>query len=143
MNRTRSLWMLAVVAGASCVWWTGLRADDEAAVAPPSSPITELLARIEKLERRVETLEGSKQASREVDSVFVPAGGWLATPPSDAKPGLGHGTLIVPQRNERPAGGVFLPRHVEFTPDPPSPNQPTRVGKPVDKFGGVGFTRWF
>ena len=126
MNRTRSWWMLAVVAGASCVWWTGLRADDAAAVAPPSSQITDLLARIEKLERRVEALEGRQQASREVDSIFVPAGGWLATPPVETKPGLAHGTLIVPQRDERPAGGVFFPRHVQFTPEASPVNSPVR-----------------
>ena len=103
-----------------------MRADDAAAIAPPSSQITELLARIEKLERRVEALEGRQQASREVDAVFVPAGGWLATPPSEAKPGLAHGTLIVPQQAERPAGGVFFPRHVQFTPEASPENSPTR-----------------
>ncbi len=62
MYRTPSWWMMAVVAGATCVWWTGLRADDEAAVAPPSSQITDLLARTEKLERRVEALEAKSIA---------------------------------------------------------------------------------
>ena len=126
MNRVRSWWMLAVVAGASCVWWTGLRADDEATVAPPASQITDLLARIEKLERRVEALEGRQQASRDVDAVFVPAGGWLATPQGEAKPGLTHGTLVVPQKDERPSGGVFFPRHVQFTPETPSESSPSR-----------------
>ncbi len=140
MNRTRSWWMLAVVAGASCVWWTGLRADDEAAIALSSSPITELLARIEKLERRVETLEGSKQASREVDFIFVPAGGWLATPPSDAKPGLAHGTLIAPLREERPAGGTFFPRHVVITPETPNQKPETRSGQSVFR-SGVEYSR--
>ena len=103
-----------------------MRADDEAAVAPPASQTTDLLARIEKLERRVEALEGRQQASREVDSIFVPAGGWLATPPVETKPGLAHGTLIVPQRDERPAGGVFFPRHVQFTPEASPVNSPVR-----------------
>ncbi len=141
MNRTRSWWMLAAVAGASCVWWTGLRADDEAAVAPPSSQITDLLARIEKLERRVEALEGRQQASREVDSVFVPAGGWLATPPVETKSGLAHGTLVVPQQAERPAGGVFLPRHVVITPETPNEKPVKPNGQSVFRSGGVEFTR--
>lgn len=116
MNRTRSLWMLAVVAGASCVWWTGLRADDEAVFAPPSSQVAELLARIEKLERRVEALEGKQQASRQIDTLFVPTGGWLTTP-VDAKTPLPYGTLIVPPKDERPAGGVFLPHHIKLKPE--------------------------
>ena len=112
MNRTRSWWMLAVVAGASCVWWTGLRADDEAAIAPPSSQITELLARIEKLERRVEALEGRRQASREIDTVFEQTVGTLPAPWITEQPGLSHGALRLSPKDERPAGGVFLPRHV-------------------------------
>ena len=133
--------MLAVVAGASCVWWTGLRADDEAAVAPPSSQITDLLARIEKLERRVEALDGRQQASREVDSVFVPAGSWLASPQGEAKPGLAHGTLIVPQKDERPSGGVFFPRHVVITPETPNEKPVVRNGQSVFRSGGVEFNR--
>ena len=117
MVRSRSLWMLAVVAGASCVWWTGLRADDEAAVAPPASQITELLARIEKLERRVEALEGRPQAARQIDALFMPAGGWLTTPQVESKPGLSHGALIVPPKAEQPTGGSFLPRHIELKPE--------------------------
>lgn len=141
MNRTRSLWMLAVVAGASCVWWTGLKADDAAVVAPPSNQIAELLARIEKLERRVEALAGRQQASREVDSVFVPAGGWLAAPQVEAKPGLAHGTLIAPQQAERPAGGVFFPRHVVISPETPNEKPEMRNGQPVYRFGGVEIIR--
>lgn len=112
MNRIRSWWMLAVVAGASCVWWTALRADDEATAAPPPSQVAELLARVEKLERRVEALEGRQQASREIDILIAPAGGWLTAPQAETKPGLSHGVLILPPRDERPAGGVFLPRQL-------------------------------
>ncbi len=117
MNRARSLWILAVLAGASCVWWTGLRADDTAAVAPPSDQTAELLARIEKLERRVSEIEGKQQAARQIDTLFAPVGGWLAAPAGEAKPALPPGALIVPPKAERPTGGVFLPRHIVVTPE--------------------------
>ena len=117
MVRTRSLWMLAVVAGASCVWWTGLRADDKAAPTPPSSQTAELLARIEKLERRVETLEQSRQAVRQIDTQLVPAAGLLNGRPEDAKTPLSHGAIIVPPQAARPAGTVFLPRQIELKPE--------------------------
>ncbi len=117
MNRPRLFWMLAVVAGASCVWWTGLRADDATVTAPPSNQIAELLARIEKLERRVETLEDRRQAVRQIDTLFVPAGGWLPTPAVEPKPALSHGALILPPKVAPPAGGAFLPRHIESKPE--------------------------
>jgi outer membrane murein-binding lipoprotein Lpp len=117
MIRTRSLWMLAVVIGASCVWWTGLRADDDAAIASPSSQVAELLARIEKLERRVEALEGRPQASRQIDTLFEQTVGALPAPWIADKPALSHGALILPPKAERPPGGAFLPRHIKFTPE--------------------------
>jgi hypothetical protein len=118
MNRTRSLWMLAVVAGASCVWWTGLQADDNAATAPSSGQVAELLARIEKLERRVETLEQARLVVRKIDRQLVPAAGLLNGGAEDAKPALSHGAIVVPPKAEqRPAGTVFLPRHIELKPE--------------------------
>ena len=109
--------MLAIVAGVSSVWWTGLRAEDKAAPGPPSSQTAELLARIEKLERRVETLEQNRQAVRQIDTQFVPAAGWLNGRPEDAKTPLPHGALIVPPKATRPAGTVFLPRQLELKPE--------------------------
>lgn len=117
MNRTRSLWMLAAAIGASCVWWTGLRADEATEVSSPSSQIAELLARIEKLERRVEAFEGRQQASRQINSLFEQTVGALPAPWITEKPALSHGTVNLPPKAERPAGGAFLPRHIELKPE--------------------------
>ena len=95
MNRTRSLWVLAVLAGVSCVWWTGLRADDKVASAPPSDQTAVLLSRIEKLEQRVQTLEQKTQAIHQVAVAPVVADEWvspapLATPaPPPSQPHFG------------------------------------------------------
>ncbi len=95
MNRTRSLWILAVLAGASCVWWTGLRADDKTEATPPTDQTGELLARIEKLERRVQTLEQETQAIHQVAVAPIAVDEWvspapLATPaPPPSQPHFG------------------------------------------------------
>ena len=116
-NRSRSLFALACIVGISCVWMTLLRADEQSPTKGSDDRVAQLLARIERLERRVETLEGNRQAARQIDSILVPAGGWLAAPNAELKPGLPHGTLIIPPTSERSGGGVFLPHHIEFTPE--------------------------
>ena len=128
MNRTRSWWMLAVVAGASCVWWTGLRADDEAAVAPPANQITELLARIEKLERRVDTLE-AKPIATPVQQTYVVATAdeWVSsTPPA-------------PQTSRPQFGIVYSLKRI--VPETPAQKPEIRNGQPVYRFGGIEFNR--
>lgn len=128
MSRTRSLWMLAVVAGASCIWWTGLRADDEAAVAPPSSLIAELLARIEKLERRVETLEKKPIAAVvQQTHVVATADEWVSSAPPVSQP-------TQPQ-----FGIVYSLKRI--VPETPVQKPEMRDGKPVYRFGGVEFNR--
>lgn len=141
MNRTMSWCVLAVVAGASCVWWTGLRADEAAAVTSPANQVEELLARIEKLERRVQSLEVRQQALHEVDAVFEPAGGWLVAPPNESNPGTTSGSATAPRPSERPAGGVFLPRHIVTKPETPEEKPLTREGPSALPFGGVRITR--
>lgn len=116
-NRSRSFIGLACVVGISCAWMTLLRADDASSTKASDDRVAQLLARIEKLERRVESLEGNRQAAREIDSILVPAGGWLTVPNVDPKPRLTDGKLIVPPKTERSGGGVFLPHHIEFTPE--------------------------
>ena len=128
MNRTRSLWMLAVVAGASCIWWTGLRADDEAAAAPPSSQTAELLARIEKLERRVETLETkSIVAPVQQTHVVATADEWVSSAPPAA------------QTSQPQFGIVYSLKRI--VPETPVRKLEMRNGQPVFRSGGVEFTR--
>jgi hypothetical protein len=117
MNRSRSLIALACIVGVSCAWMTMLRADDANSTKGNDDPVAQLLGRIEALERRVEALEGNLQAAQQVDSILVPAGGWLTAPNVEPKPRLSHGTLIVPPKPERSGGGVFLPHHIEFVPE--------------------------
>ncbi len=120
MFRTGSLLGLAGVACAMFFWFTKLRANDEAVSSAPTDQIAQLLARVEKLERRVEALETKQQAARQIDSLFLPAAGWLTAPPTDGKPVLPHGALIVPPKSETPAQPAlrsFLPRQVELKPE--------------------------
>ena len=128
MYRTPSWWMMAVVAGATCVWWTGLRADDEAAVAPPSSQITDLLARTEKLERRVEALEAKSIAPPiQQTHVVATADEWV----SPAHP--------APQTSQPQFGIVYSLKRI--VPEAPVQKPEMRDGKPVYRFGGVEFNR--
>lgn len=130
MNRTRSLWMLAVVAGASCVWWTGLRADDEVAVAPPSNQTAELLARIEKLERRVQTLEQRTQAIHHTAVAPVVTDEWVSPTPL-SPPAL--------QPNQPQFGIVYQLKR--FIPDPPTENQSAPAKPKYFTSGGVEIRR--
>ncbi len=128
MSRTRSWWMLAVVAGASCVWWTGLRADDDAAVTPSSSQITDLLARIEKLERRVETLEAKPIAAPiQQTHVVATADEWVSSAPP------------APQTSQPQFGIVYSLKRI--VPETPIQQPEMRNGKPVYRFGGVEINR--
>ncbi len=111
MVRTRSLWMLAVVAGASCVWWTGLRADDKAAPAQ-TDQIAQLLARIETLEKRIAVLEGKEQAARQVNAIFTP---WTPQMVPQSEPLHGGAIIYPPQTAEpaRPKARVWLLKQTE------------------------------
>ncbi|MBC8116892.1 MAG: hypothetical protein H7062_21055 [Candidatus Saccharimonas sp.] len=129
MTRTRLLWLLAVVAGASCIWWTGLRADDVTAVAPPLSQAADLLARIEKLERRVQTLEGRPHAVQLSTHAQTAADEWVSPAPPASPP------------NQPQFGIVYQLKR--FIPEPPSANQPVPTGagqKPLT-FGDVEIRR--
>lgn len=127
MNRIRSLWMLAVVAGASCVWWTGLRADDEVVIAPPSFQVAEVLARIEKLERRVEALETRPRAIQQSTHAVATADEWVSPVPPASQP------------NQPQFGIVYQLKR--FIPDPPTAKQPAPDGKKYFMSGGVEIRR--
>ncbi len=127
MTRTRSLWMLAVVAGALCVWWTGLRADDATAVAPPSGQTAELLARIEKLERRVEALEGKTFAIQPSTHAQVGTDEWVSPIPPASQP-------------TQPQFGIVY-QLKRFIPDPPTANQSAPAGPKSVTSGGVEIRR--
>ena len=105
MNRPRLFGMLAVVAGASCVWWTGLRADDATVAAPPSNQIAELLARIEKLERRVEVLEAKPRAIQQSNHAVATTDEWVSPAPPASNP-------------SQPQFGIVY-QLKRFVPDPP------------------------
>ena len=107
MNRPRLFWMLAVVAGVSCVWWTGLRADDDDATvaAPPSNQIAELLARIEKLERRVQVLEAKPSAIQQSTHAVATTDEWVSPAPPASNP-------------SQPQFGIVY-QLKRFVPDPP------------------------
>lgn len=131
MNRTRSLWMLAVLLGISCVWWTGLRADDVAVIAPPSDQTVELLARIEKLELRVQTLEKRTQAIHQVAVAPVVADEWVSPAP------LG---TPVPSPSQPQFGIVYQLKR--FIPDPPTEKDSGRARQEFNSiFGGMGIHR--
>jgi len=119
--------MLAVVAGVSGVWWTGLQADDVAAIAPPSRQIAELLARIEKLERRVEALETKPLPIQQSVHAVATTDEWVAP----ASP--------VPQSNQPQFGIVYQLKR--FIPETPAANQPATDGKRRFRSGGIEFNR--
>ena len=99
MNRTRSLWMLAIVAGVSSVWFTASHADEESATPAQTDQIAQLLARIEMLEKRITVLEDKEQAARQVNAIFTP---WTPqmVPQSEPLPG---GAIIYPPQSAEPA----------------------------------------
>ena len=117
MTRSQKMSVAVCVLGASCLCLTLLRADEKLSSGASDDRVAQLLARIEKLERRVETLEQGRLAVRKVDRQLVPAAGLLDGRPEDAKPALPHGAIVVPPKAERPAGTVFLPRHIELKPE--------------------------
>ena len=117
MTRSQKMSLTVFLLGAPCVWMSLLRADDKSSSVAGDDPVKQLLARIEKLERRVETLEQSRQAVRQIDAQFVPAAGWFSGRPEDWNTPLPHGALIVPPKAARPAGTVFLPRQIELKPE--------------------------
>lgn len=129
MNRTRSLWMLSAVVGTSCVWWVGLRADEGSVTTPPSNRVVELLARIEKLERRVETLESRPQAVQQSTHTQAVVDEWLSPLPPSPSP-------------SQPQFGIVY-QLKRFTPEPSNANPPAPAGtaqKPPTA-GGVEIRR--
>ena len=127
MARARSLWMLAVVAGALCVWWTGLRADDATTVARPLNQTADLLARIEKLERRVEDLEGKAFAVQQSTHAQVGTDEWVSPIPPASQP-------------TQPQFGIVY-QLKRFIPDPPPANQSAPAGPKSATSGGVEIRR--
>ena len=117
MASWRPLVVLTIVMGGTFAIIAASRADEDSVAVSSPDQIEQLLDRIEKLERRVEALEGRQQVARQIDGLFVPAGGWLTNLSVAAKPALSHGALIVPPKAEQPTRGVFLPRHIELKPE--------------------------
>ena len=115
MVRTRSLWMLAVVAGVSCVWFTASRADEEPAAPAQPDQIAQLLARIETLEKRIAVLEGKEQAARQVNAIFAPANPWAPQMNHQPLPLNGGAIVYPPQFTDpvRPKARVWLLKQTE------------------------------
>ena len=117
MTRSQKVSLTVFLLGAPCVWMSLLRADDTSSSGASDDRAKQLLARVEKLERRVETLEQGRHAVRQIDTQFVPAAGSLNGRPEDAKTASPHGALTVPPQAARPAGTVFLPRQIVLKPE--------------------------
>ena len=127
MNRPRLFWMLAVVAGVSYFWWTGLQADDGTQVAPPSNRIAELLARIEKLERRVQVLETKPSAIQQSTHAVATTDEWVWPAPPASNP-------------SQPQFGIVY-QLKRLIPETTPVNQPAADGKLRFRSGGIEITR--
>ena len=94
---------LALV-GATCVWFTTLRANDEPAELPQPDQVAQLLTRIEKLEKRITALEADKeQSTRQANAVDAgPLPRPLYQQQQSARPGQPGGQANpAPQSNEQ------------------------------------------
>ncbi|MEK6259724.1 MAG: hypothetical protein AABP62_13990 [Planctomycetota bacterium] len=129
MASWRTVLTLVIVAGGILALMAVSQADENP--KPGSSPdrIAQLLARIEQLERRVQTLEGGPQAVQQSTHAQTAADEWVSPAPP-ASP------LNQPQ-----FGIVYQLKR--FIPEPPSANQPVPTGagqKPLT-FGDVEIRR--
>ncbi|MDB5341925.1 MAG: hypothetical protein JWP89_302 [Schlesneria sp.] len=107
---TRYTFLSLALVCAVGTWLSTSHADEEKAA--PSGALTELMARIEKLEKRLAVLEDREQYPRQVNAV---------TDPSELKvpQQLQQGNTVTPKagvEGQRPAARVWLLKQTEQKP---------------------------
>ena len=117
MTRVGPFSIIAGLVIASGLWLSASRADDEIGAAGETAStdhVTQLLSRIESLEKRIAVLEGREELTREVNAVFSPTD--IPTLPAPVAPPSIGGAIIYPKkRNEpvRPAARIWLLKQTE------------------------------
>ncbi len=76
--------ILALTVCGTLAMLASTRASEDAQATPPADPLAPLLARIEKLERRIDVLESRQQAIQQSHHVFATSDDWLPPTPVPA-----------------------------------------------------------
>ena len=116
MSQSRLMNALICLIGVTSVWMNLSQADEIRSPQAEADQIATLLSRVQKLELRLEALEGRQRVVRRLDESLVPAGSpSVIVPrvePQFSKPAVSEGSINITPNPQRQASGMFVPRHI-------------------------------